>query len=51
MVLGFDARESPRDVGGTFLAKGDLVASFYRESRLPARVRFFIEELLGELNP
>lgn len=29
----------------------ELVASYYKESLLPVRVRFFIEELMSELNP
>lgn len=29
----------------------DLVTRYYKESLLPPRVRFYIEELIGELNP
>jgi hypothetical protein len=29
----------------------DLVSRYYKESLLPPRVRFYIEELIGELEP
>lgn len=41
MVLAFDARESTRDVDAIFVPK--------EESLLPPRIRFFIEETIGEL--
>jgi len=29
----------------------DLIVTFYKESRLPAKVRFFVEELISEMEP